>query len=103
MAEFVKVAQVRDIPPGRGKAVEAGGRKIALFNVDGTFYAIDDACPHRGASLSEGELSGTEITCYLHGAVFDLVTGEVLAAPATEGVATYPVRIQGEDVEVAVP
>src|SRR6266705_1564419 len=97
MAEFVKVAKTSDIAPGEARAVEAGGKRIALFNVDGTFYAIDDTCTHRGGPLSE---VGTEVTCPWHGAVFDVTTGGVLGAPAPQDVARYPVRIEGGDIEV---
>src|SRR5438094_4016716 len=69
MAEFVKVAKTGEIAPGEARAVEAGGKKIALFNVDGTFYAIDDTCTHRGGPLSEGMLMGEEVTCPWHGAL----------------------------------
>ena len=66
MEGFVKIAKSDEIQPGQGKMVEVDGKKIALFNVDGAFYAIDDTCTHRGGPLSEGELSGKEVTCPLH-------------------------------------
>ena len=100
MAEFVKVAKIGEIAPGEGKAVEAGGKRIALFNVDGTFYAIDDTCTHRGGPLSEGMVVGTEVTCPWHGAAFDVTTGSVLGAPAPQDVAHYAVRVEGEDIEI---
>jgi len=100
MAEFVKVAKTAEIALGQGKAVETGGKKIALFNINGTFYAIDDTCTHRGGSLSEGMVVGTEVTCPWHGAVFDVTTGSVLGTPARQDVAHYPVRVEGEDIEV---
>ena len=100
MGEFVKVAKVGQIPPGEARAVEAGGKTIALFNVDGTFHAIDDTCTHKGGPLSEGMAVGTEVTCPWHGAVFDVRTGGVLGAPAPRDVASYTVRLNGEDIEV---
>jgi 3-phenylpropionate/trans-cinnamate dioxygenase ferredoxin component len=102
MADFVKVGTKGDPAPGHGKQVEVGGKKIALFNVDGAYYAIDDTCTHRGGPLSEGELSGAEVTCPWHGAVFDVKTGNVLGPPAAKGVSKYNVRISGESVEVEV-
>ena len=69
----MKVAKTGEIAPGEVRPVEAAGKKIALFNVDGRFYAIDDACTHRGGSLSEGMVLGTEVTCPWHGAIKDLV------------------------------
>lgn len=102
MGSFVKVAKTDEIPPDRGKIVEVGGKKIALFNVEGSFYAIDDTCTHRGGPLSEGSLDGKEVTCPWHGARFDVTTGAVLGPPAPERVARYPVKIDGRDIEVEI-
>jgi len=100
MAQFVKVGAKGDLAPGQGKMVEVGGKKIALFNVEGTYHAIDDTCTHRGGPLSEGELAGNEVTCPWHGAVFDVTTGKVLGPPATKGVSRYNVRVSGENIEI---
>jgi nitrite reductase/ring-hydroxylating ferredoxin subunit len=100
MAAFVKIAKSEDIQPGQGKMFEVGGRRVALFNVDGGFYAIDDTCTHRGGPLSEGELSGKEVTCPWHGAVFDVTTGQVLRPPAPAGISSYNLRVEGGDIEV---
>jgi 3-phenylpropionate/trans-cinnamate dioxygenase ferredoxin subunit len=100
MGEFVKVAQVTDVAPGRGRLVEVAGRLIALFNCAGTFYAIDDTCTHAEASLSEGFLEGSTVECPLHGARFDLRTGAAIWSPAFVPVATYEVRVEGADVLV---
>ena len=103
MAQFIRVASTSDLPPGQGKCVEVEGKKkIALFNLAGSFYAIDDTCTHRGGPLSEGEVAGEEVTCPWHGAVYNIKTGAVLGAPAPRGVASYAVRVQGSDVEVEV-
>ena len=102
MGEFVKVAKAGQIAPGEARAVEAGGKTIALFNIDGTFFAIDDTCTHKGGPLSEGTVEGTEVTCPWHGAVFDITSGAVLAMPAPRHVARYPVRVTGEDIELEV-
>jgi len=102
MAGFVKVAKSDEIAPGQGKMIEVGGKKIALFNVEGSFYAIDDTCTHRGGPLSEGSLDGKEVTCPWHGAIYDVITGEVLSPPAPKGVARYNVRVEGTDIEVEV-
>ncbi len=77
MAEFVKVAKMAEIAPGQAKMVEVNDKEIALFNVDGSFYAIDNACTHVGGPLSEGELDGPQVTCPLHGSIFNVTTGEV--------------------------
>ena len=102
MAEFVKVAKRSEIEPGQARLVEAQGKQIALFNVGGQFCALDNNCTHRGGPLADGELSGYEIMCPLHGARFDVRTGEVLGPPAEEAIACYSVRVSGEDVEVGV-
>ena len=102
MAGFVKVAKSDEIQPGQGKMVEVDGRKIALFNVDGAFYAIDDTCTHRGGPLSEGDLDGKQVTCPWHGAVFDVTTGGVLGPPAPKEVSRYNARVEGGDIEVEI-
>src|SRR5437867_12604628 len=102
MAGYVKVATTQDVAPGRCRMVEVAGRKIALFNVDGSFHAIDDTCAHRGGPLSQGDLAGKEVTCPWHGATFDVTTGAVLGPPAAQGVARYNVKVTGSDVEVEV-
>src|SRR5437667_5805020 len=102
MAQFVKVASTTDLAPGEAKCVEAAGTQRALFNLEGSFYAIDDTCPHRGGPLSEGEVSGEEVTCPWHGAVYNIKPGAVLGPPAPRGVASYAVRVRGADVEVEV-
>ena len=102
MSQFVKVAKTDEVALGEGKVVEAGGKRIAIFNIDGTFYAIDDTCTHRGGPLSEGMVAGTEVTCPWHGAVFDVTSGSVLGAPAPRDVASYAVRIDGEEIQVEI-
>jgi nitrite reductase (NADH) small subunit len=100
VAEWLKVAKTSDIAPGEGKLVDVGARRIAIFNIEGTYHAIDDTCTHRGGPLSEGMVVGTEVTCPWHGAVFDVTTGSVLGPPAPQDVARYPVRIEGDDIEL---
>ena len=92
MAGFVKVAKTDEIAAGQGKMVEVSGKKIALFNVEGSFYAIDDTCTHRGGPLSEGSLDGKEVTCPWHGAIYDVTSGEVLSPPAPK---ELPVTMSG--------
>jgi nitrite reductase/ring-hydroxylating ferredoxin subunit len=103
MADFTKVAVVNEIASGQAKLVEVGGHKIALFNIDGTFYAIADTCTHQGGPLSEGAVEGSEVTCPWHGARFDIRTGAALGPPATKGVRTYAVKVEGSDIKVAIP
>jgi nitrite reductase (NADH) small subunit len=99
MANFVKVAEVGDVPPGTGKCVEVGGKQIALFNVAGAFHAIDNTCLHRGGPLGEGELEGAIVTCPWHGWQYDVTTGKVTMNPSV-GVDTYAVEVRGEDIFV---
>lgn len=102
MADFVKVARTDEIGPGEARLVEVKGRQIALFNVDGEYFAIDNMCTHEEASLAEGEVSGHEVSCPLHGARFDIRTGEVLGPPAYDDVARFDVRVLGNDIEIDV-
>ncbi|HZS03415.1 MAG TPA: Rieske 2Fe-2S domain-containing protein [Blastocatellia bacterium] len=97
--QFYEVAMVSEIAPGSGKTVYPNGQQIALFNLDGTFYAIDDSCPHRGAPLSEGYLKGDQVLCAWHCFDFNLKTGACEGVPELH-VATYEVKIEGETVYV---
>lgn len=102
MAGFVKVASTGDLAPGQGQMVEVNGKKIALFNLEGSFYAIADTCTHRGGPLSEGEIEGEQVTCPWHGAIYNIKSGQVLGPPAPQGVARYNVRVEGSDIEIEV-
>jgi len=102
MPEFIKVATTDEIAPGQAKLVEVGGNKIALFNVGGSFHAIDNTCTHVGGPLCEGEIDGAEVTCPWHGAIFDVTTGQVLGPPAAQSVTRYDVRVNGSALEVEV-
>ena len=102
MGKFVKVAQVSEVLPGGSRGVEIEGKTLALFNLGGTFYAIDDTCTHVGGSLSEGTLEGEEVECPWHGARFNVKSGVVCCPPAPSGVATYRVQVNGSDILVEV-
>jgi len=102
MADFVKIAQTSEIEPGQSRLVDVKGKSIALINVEGQFFALDNTCTHKGGSLAEGEISGNEVTCPRHGAKFDIRTGEVVGPPAQRAVARYGVRVTGTDIEVEV-
>jgi NAD(P)H-dependent nitrite reductase small subunit len=101
MANFVKVAQLSDVPAGQGKCVEVGDKRIALFNIDGTVYAIDDVCPHQGGPISEGECEGKIVTCPWHGWEFDVETG-VNRDDTDIALGKFEVKVEGDDVFVAV-
>jgi 3-phenylpropionate/trans-cinnamate dioxygenase ferredoxin subunit len=100
VASFVTVATVGEIPPGGVKRVVVGGRAIAVFNVDGAFYALDDRCSHEEASLSEGEIDEDVVECPKHGARFNIRTGKNLTLPAVYPVKTYPVQVEGDEIKV---
>ena len=101
--DFKTVAKVSDLPPGRLKHVDLdGAAPICLANVDGVIYAIAAECTHVGGPLAEGDLEGTTVTCPWHGAMFDVTTGEVLGPPADDSAERYEVRVQGDDVQVAL-
>ena len=100
MSTFVKACAVEDIVPGTGKTLAVEGKELALFNVDGTFHAIDNECPHRGGPLGEGELEGCIVTCPWHAWQFDLTTGESITDDMT--VVRYETRVDGGDVLVAL-
>jgi 3-phenylpropionate/trans-cinnamate dioxygenase ferredoxin component len=99
---FVTVAKTTDLPAGSAAQVLVNNRKIAIFNLDGVFYAIEDTCSHRGAPLSEGSVMGEEVECPLHGARFNLKTGAHLCPPAPKGVAAFRVQVSGDDVQIDV-
>jgi nitrite reductase/ring-hydroxylating ferredoxin subunit len=99
VGELIKVAKVAEIPEGTGKTVEAGGKKIAVFNVGGKFYAIDDTCKHRGGPLGEGELDGTNVTCPWHGWEYDVTTGKNLDDENIR-LGCYAAKADGDDIVV---
>ena len=92
MAEWVNVAPENDIAPGSFKVVDLDDVMIAVFNIDGKFFAIEDVCTHDYETLTGGPIKGCEIICPRHGARFDITTGEALSPPAYEAVSTFPVR-----------
>lgn len=102
MAEWVTVATADEIAPGRIKVAEVGERRIAVCNVSGRFYAIDDVCTHDGGSLDQGELIGEQVECPRHGARFDVKTGRAVRLPAVMPVETYEVRQQDGQIQVRI-
>ncbi|GIV76158.1 non-heme iron oxygenase ferredoxin subunit [Litorilinea aerophila] len=104
MSEFIKVATLDEIPPGKSKLVEVEDVQIALFNLNGEIYAIENVCTHDGGPLVEGSVvDGHVVVCPRHGARFDIRTGAALSFPAFEPTNTYQVRIEGNDVLVESP
>jgi nitrite reductase/ring-hydroxylating ferredoxin subunit len=101
MPTFVRAASVSELPAGKGKVVDVQGQSIALFNVGGTFLAIANTCPHRGGPLGEGELEEHVVTCPWHGFQYDVRTGQSAEGKPLQ-VKSYPVRVEGESVEIGI-
>ncbi len=101
MADFVKVAKTSEIPAGQGKCVEVEGRRLAIFNVDGSYYAIDDVCQHQGGPLGEGELNGKIVTCPWHGWEYDVTNG-INTFDTDLKQEQFQVKVDGNDILVAL-
>ena len=100
---FARACAVADVPEAGGLRVVLDGIPVAVVrDEDGDLHAIGDTCSHAEVSLSEGEVDGCTIECWLHGSRFDLRTGKPTGMPATEPVPVYPVKIEDDDVLVAI-
>ena len=99
---WIDVMATDDVPEDDVVATTAAGREIALYRVEGALYATDNICTHGHARLCDGFLDGHEIECPLHQGKFDVRSGKPTCAPVTEAIATYPVRVEGERVLVAL-
>lgn len=100
--EETLVARLYELPPGRMRYVEVDGLPIALANVGGQIYAFSDSCRHEGGPLSSGVLIDDTVTCPWHGWTYSVRTGKAIVPPIGIRIATYPVRVDGQDVYVAV-
>ncbi|MFN8524876.1 MAG: non-heme iron oxygenase ferredoxin subunit [Chloroflexota bacterium] len=100
MNDWKPAAPIASVPAGAVAVCEIDGRRVALCNVEGEIYCIDDVCTHDGASFNQAELDGDEIECPRHGARFDVRTGRALCLPAFRPVATHKTRVQDGTVEV---
>lgn len=100
MSEWINVAEQRQLAPGDWRSIDVDGCAVAVFNLDGEYYAIEDVCTHDGGALTGGALEGEQIVCPRHGARFSIRTGAVLAPPAYEPLATFAVRVEGGMVQV---
>jgi nitrite reductase/ring-hydroxylating ferredoxin subunit len=100
MAEFVKVGDPGDIPPGKLKLVDVAGERVALANIDGEFCAFSDECTHDGGPLSEGDLEGEVVTCPWHFSKFNVRTGEIVESPADEVVDVFEVDVRDDGIYV---
>ncbi len=100
MSNWIDVSPQQDFAPGDWRSLDVDGAQVAVFNLDGQYYAIEDVCTHDGGILTGGTVEGEQVICPRHGARFSIKTGTVLAPPAYEDVATFPVRVEGGMVQV---
>jgi nitrite reductase/ring-hydroxylating ferredoxin subunit len=101
MTEFIEVARLDQVPVGTGNCFTVAGKDVALFNVDGAIYAMEDSCQHKGSSLGAGQLDGKVVTCKAHGWRYDVTTGSTMNVPGY-GVTSYPARVVDGKILVAV-
>jgi anthranilate 1,2-dioxygenase ferredoxin subunit len=98
----ISIGTLADFPEGRGVAVVAGGKRLAVFHLGERLFAIDNVCTHNRLQLANGPIQGTVVTCRTHGSRFDLQTGAAIRGPARKPVCTYPVYVTGETVEIEI-
>ena len=102
MSDFIRACGTDELKDGGVISVVLNGDEVAIVQTEGEVFAIRDWCSHAAVPLSEGEVEGLTIECWLHGACFDLRTGKPTSMPATVPVPVYPVKIEGDDVLVAI-
>ncbi len=100
MSDWINIASQSEFPTGAWRSIDVDGAQVAVFNLDGIYYAIEDLCTHDGGTLTGGRLEGDEIVCPRHGARFSVKTGKVTAPPAYEDVACFPVHVEDGMVQV---
>jgi 3-phenylpropionate/trans-cinnamate dioxygenase ferredoxin component len=100
MSDWVTVAKVGELAPGSHRVVDVDGASVAVFNVGGEFFAIEDVCTHDGGQLTGGIVEGDQVVCPRHGARFSIKTGDALTAPAYEPTAKFPVRVENGVIQV---
>ena len=98
---FVTVASTSDLNPGEMMYVEVDDEPVCLINLNGEFFALSDICTHQDASLSDGEITGDEVECPLHGGAFEIRTGQPANFPVVVPAETFQVRVVGDDVQIA--
>jgi 3-phenylpropionate/trans-cinnamate dioxygenase ferredoxin subunit len=101
--QYVTVARTDELANGQRILLDVGGRSMAVFNIAGSYFAIDDVCSHDDGPVAEGEVIGEVIECPRHGGRFDLKTGKAVQLPAVADIGAYPVRIVGDEIQVGLP
>ncbi len=102
MPNFVTIAKTTDVKPGQMKAFPVDGKRVLIANVEGTFFATQDLCTHDNGTLADGELIGEEIECPRHGGRFNAKTGEVRALPPMFPIKTFPIKVESDEIKVAM-
>ena len=102
MQDYQLACPVEDVPPGKMHLVEVDDRLVILFNIEGSYYCIDDVCTHDGGPLSDGELEGCQIACPRHGAKFDVTSGKALTMPATQDTGSHEVKLDDGNLFVKI-
>lgn len=103
MPQFTKLMSTSEIPVNSMKTFQFNGKKIAVINIDNSFYVVDDTCTHEQCSLgTEGFLDGSAIICGCHGASFDATNGQVMSLPATTSLTTYKTKIENDELWVEI-
>ncbi len=100
---YTPIAKIGDVAVGTAVRIGIRGLSVALFNLDGAYYATAEICTHADVSLVDGYISGETVECPLHGSCFSIKTGKVLSSPATDALATYPVRLEGDHILIGLP
>jgi nitrite reductase/ring-hydroxylating ferredoxin subunit len=100
--KWIAVGSPADLPEGSMKGIESGDLQIAVYNIEGEFFATDNICSHAFALLTDGFLDGDVVECPLHGGCFKVKTGEGMGAPISEDIKTFPVRVVGDTIEVRI-
>jgi 3-phenylpropionate/trans-cinnamate dioxygenase ferredoxin subunit len=102
MANYITVAKINDVQPGKMKTFKINGKRVLIANLEGTFFATQDVCTHDNGPLGDGELIGEDVECPRHGARFNVKTGKVSALPAMLPIKTLPVKIEGDEIQIAM-
>lgn len=102
MPDFQKIGNKNEIENGAMKSFTVAGKQIAVANIEGQYFAIDEICSHAHCSLADGFVDGQTVICPCHGSTFDLTNGRVMSLPAIVDVASYQVKVEGDDILVQV-
>lgn len=97
---WISVCGIEDVTQDEPKAVDVNDKKIGVFVINDHYFAIENICPHAYALLTEGFIEDQTVECPLHEAIFDFTTGELISGPGCRHLSTYPVRVEGQDIQI---